>query len=583
MRRISRDSSGIASSSQASYSVPSSGVNFQYHQENVGAVQQLDIDLHEHDPQSVYVLPTTPFSNHQLSTQSTSRSQPQSQSHINQPTSSTSQSQPSPRSLSQVRALSLRSDDSQNTNNILSTEPNTGFQPQLIKNRNRQGNRERRQNPQLFGSSGRRPRKKPVTPRMCQDILVKMCEALRRSKKQIIDDELFEEFVNAWREVHIARGYDPGDKGNFKYWYKNQKKYFRIIDEAGSRDDCEFDAAEGIIHFHSEKVKAELIERYRHLVPDIAERLKKPYAIYPLLKELDLKRVTNRHPVVDDSHSGDIPSNGVSSLGSNPINITDILSHSSIPDIEISSTSPRTSRIGRSNNQVRRSQTTESRDKTQDHNQAQKNNRISIQDQASVRNRDRSQDQDEDEDEDQDQDQDQDENEDEEEDEDEDQDQDQNHIRNHNRDQGPDRVQNREKNQKQNRNLGQRAVQTQDQRHRKEHESRNIGIGVVEIEENEPSVNILNLDTIGQSHLIRPSSPKSTTKVSLLQLIDELNIFTQDEKARFLSNYLPHNTSALFQKVERSSAQDVSRLIKYTLYCMDKNYIISKNNNTSIL
>lgn len=70
-------------------------------------------------------------------------------------------------------------------------------------------------------------------------------------------------------------------------------------------------------------------------------------------------------------------------------------------------------------------------------------------------------------------------------------------------------------------------------------------------------------------------------RVSFLRAIDNLTCFTQDEKAQFLSNYLPHNTATLFEPMNEASTEDIKRLVQYTLYCMEKNYIRRRSSSSS--
>lgn len=60
---------------------------------------------------------------------------------------------------------------------------------------------------------------------MAEKILNKMCEPVRQSKKHVIDDDLFKDFVDVWIDVHNDYGMDPGDEGNFKHWFKNQNVF----------------------------------------------------------------------------------------------------------------------------------------------------------------------------------------------------------------------------------------------------------------------------------------------------------------------------------------------------------------------
>lgn len=315
-------------------------------------------------------------------------------------------------------------------------------------------------------TTGKRPRKKPVSPDMAEQILTKMSETARLSKKHVIDDELFREFVEVWVNVHNSHGIDPGGEGNFKHWFKNQKKFFRIIDESKRKGDCTFDPDSGIVSFASDEDCKEFVEKYKHLVSDIGEKIKKPYKVYSLIKEVDMKRLSSKQPTMTDGVQLDsVSEHSAPTLGPylKAHQLNTIITHD---PSETSQNAKHLETITTTNQpdggkNIRRSESADHID-TFSHNDSHENHKSSL----------------------------------------------------------------------------------------------------------APSC----ASTPGLERGYANSSVNSD-QISFIQAVDEMDGFTKDEKARFLSPYLPLNTDILFQPVRPSNINDIKRMMKYSIYCMKKNYI----------
>lgn len=334
-------------------------------------------------------------------------------------------------------------------------------------------------------STGKRPRKKPVGPDMAEQILKKMSETARHSKKRVIDDDLFREFVDIWIDVHNTHGIDPGGEDNFKNWFKNQKKFFKVIDETKLKGDCTFDCDSGMISFSSPEDLQEFVDKNKRLVPDIGEKIKKPYKIYLLMKELDMKRLSSKQSTsIEGTPMDSVPDYSVSNTHSYPK--ANYLSTIITPNPnEVSDTFHHTKSLETAN--------------PTDH----------------LKNKDKL-----------------------------------------------ELLEHSENSETSN-------SQCPDPRTN---------------EESSPAPSIMSASrytlTPKQDNVYATNRPINSDPITLIRAVEDMDGFSKDEKARFLSHYLPSNTSVLFQPVHPSNVYDLRLWMKYTIYCLKKNYLNSPINKS---
>lgn len=326
-------------------------------------------------------------------------------------------------------------------------------------------------------TNSKRPRKKPVSPDMAEQILKKMSVTACESKKKVIDDDLFGEIVQVWIDVHFAFGIDPGDEESFKHWFKNQKKFFRIIDESIRNGDCQFNPEDSVISFSSDENRKVFVEKYKHLVSDIGEKIKKPYTTYLLIKDLDMKRLSSKQTI-----SVNLPMSSASEFS-----ISNSNKHLKARKLDTTVSNPTD------------------------------NNESSVIPEFS--------------------------------------------------------------------DPAEKEKSGKSTSHFEGFETLNYP-GMLKsrlnyarpckITENTPVSFIYPSHSHVSAHAPEmnfSSCVNESSQISFLQVVDEMEGFTKDEKARFLSLYMPFKINSLFQPVSSSKTNDIKRLMRYTIYCMKKKYV----------